>query len=237
MNAPFVHQLRTGKVKKMGIPKAKKWGDRYWESGIYKKPVQNELWLGKSGLTGDAQGDTKNHGGPEKAVFAYPMKHYEYWREDLDLDATVMDTGMMGENLAVSNADEHSVCIGDTYAFGDAIIQVSQPRRPCWRPARRIQKKDFSLRIQNSGLTGWYYRVLKVGYVQDGVELELRDRPHPEWTIAACNDVMYKQKNNVQLAEELASCQYLSDNWKRTLNKRIAGNESDPEKRLYGPNQ
>src|SRR5699024_9205688 len=137
----------------------------------------------------------------------------------------------------VMYADEHSVCIGDTYAFGDTIIQVSQPRRPCWRPARRIQKKDFSLRIQNSGFTGWYYRVLSVGYVRSGTDLELRSRPHPKWTIAACNDVMYVQKNNIELAEELASCHYLSDNWKQTLQKRIAGKESNPKKRLFGPNQ
>jgi len=233
MEEPFVHQIFVGRVKKLGDPNAKNPMDREWETGIFKEPTDEQIWLSKTNLDGDEQGDKKNHGGPEKALFAYPIKHYKAWREELNID---IDVGGMGENLAVLEMDEFSVCIGDTYRLGDAIIQVSQPRRPCWRPARRFRIKDLALRIQNTGRTGWYYRVLQEGYVISKIDMELIDRPYPEWTIAACNEVMYVYKDNLKLADELASCTLLSPNWKRSLKRRLRGQESSIEKRVYGPN-
>lgn len=234
MGKPFVHKILTGKVKQLGTPDALNRMDRPWKSGMFKIETDGPLWLERTGLKGDEVADKKNHGGPEKAVFAYPIKHYDYWKKDLELD--LIDVGAMGENLAVLDMDECSVCVGDTYQLGDSIIQVSQPRRPCWKPARRFRVIDFALRIQNSGRTGWYFRVLKEGYVQSGIELKLIERPHPEWTIAACNDVMYVHKDNRRLAEELATCELLSENWRRSLKKRILGQSSSIEQRVFGPN-
>lgn len=145
--------------------------------------------------------------------------------------------GSMGENLAVISMDEGSVCIGDTYQFGDALIQVSQPRQPCWKPARRFRMIDFALRIQDSGRTGWYFRVLKEGLVKNKVELVLLERPYPEWTISKCNEVMHVKKDDPKLAEELASCELLAENWKKTLTKRLSGENTQIDKRLYGPNK
>src|SRR5699024_440544 len=172
---------------------------------------------------------------PEKALFAYPIKHYTYWKHDLD--GTSIDVGGYGENMAVLEMDEFSVAIGDIYQFGDAVIEVSQPRRPCWRPARRHRVKDLAVRIQNTGLTGWYYRVLQEGYVISRIDLELLERPNPEWTIAACNEVMYEDKDNLHRAHQLASVEALAPNWKRTLQKRLKGTESSMERRVYGPNE
>lgn len=234
MEEPFVYKIFTGKVKKLGDPNAKNPMDREWETGIFKEETDEQRWLSKTGLAGDEQGDKKNHGGPEKALFAYPIKHYKAWQDELDID---MDMGGMGENLAVLEMDEFSVCIGDTYRFGDAIIQVSQPRRPCWRPARRFRIKDLALRIQNTGRTGWYFRVLQEGHVISRIDMELIDRPYPEWTIAACNEVMYVYKDDLKLADELASCELLAPNWKRTLHNRLRGKQSNIERRVYGPNK
>src|SRR5699024_7478658 len=110
---PFVHKVFTGKVKTMGKPGAKNPMDREWESGIFKTEKDEQLWLSKTGLSGDEQADKKAHGGPEKALFAYPIKHYRYWKETLENDE--MDMGAFGENLAVLEMDEYSVCIGDQY--------------------------------------------------------------------------------------------------------------------------
>ncbi|RKQ12318.1 MOSC domain-containing protein [Oceanobacillus bengalensis] len=209
--------------------------DRSWESGMFKNSVANKIWLGETGLTGDEVADKKNHGGPEKAIFSYSATHYDSWKEELDIEA--IGIGAMGENIAVRFMDEHSVCIGDTYQFGDAIIQVSQPRRPCWKPARRFRIVDLALRIQQTGRTGWYFRVLKEGSVQSGQQLTLLERPYPEWTIAKCNEVMYEKKDDVKLAEELHSCKFLAENWKRTLAKRLAGEKSSDDKRVFGPNK
>jgi len=232
---PYVHKMFTGKVQQMGTPGASDPMDRPWESAIFKKETDQKLWLGETALNGDEVGDKKSHGGPEKALFAYPIKHYTYWKKDLAIDSIGM--GAMGENIAVLEMDEFTVCIGDTYKFGDAIIQVSQPRRPCWKPARRFRTIDFSLRIQNSGRTGWYFRVLQEGYVHAGIDLELIERPYPQWTIAACNEVMYVYKDDLRLADDLASCEFLAINWKRTLQKRLRGQASSDKKRVYGPNK
>lgn len=235
MNEPFVHKIFSGKVKTIGEPDATDPMDRQWETGMFKEETEEQIWLTKTGLIGDEVADKKNHGGPEKALFAYPLKHYTYWKEDLELPT--IDMGAMGENLAVLEMDEFSVCIGDTYQLGDAIIQVSQPRQPCWKPARRFRVMDLALRIQNSGRTGWYFRVLKEGNILSRIDMELIDRPYPQWTIAACNEVMHMYKDDLRLADELASCTLLAENWKRTLTNRLRGRESRLEKRVYGPNK
>ncbi|GEN30174.1 MOSC domain-containing protein YiiM [Cerasibacillus quisquiliarum] len=235
MNEPFVHKVFTGKVKRLGDPDAKDAFDREWETGMFKEAVDNQIWLTKTGLKGDEVADTKNHGGPEKALFAYPVGHYAFWKEELNNDSIEM--GSMGENLAVLEMDEFSVCIGDTYQFGDAVIQVSQPRRPCWKPARRLRVIDFALRTQESGKTGWYFRVLKEGLIISGIDLELLERPYPEWTIAACNEIMYFRKDDLRAASELASCPLLAENWRRTLKNRLLGRESIIDKRVFGPNR
>lgn len=232
---PFVYKLFTGKVKRLGDPKAKNPMDREWETGIFKNETRDKVWLTKTNLIGDEVADKKVHGGPEKALFAYPSEHYPYWKETLE-DGSI-DLGAFGENLAVKHMNEMTVCIGDIYELGEALIQVSQPRRPCWKPARRFRVLDFALRIQNSGFTGWYFRVLKEGYIQGGDVFQLIERPYPEWTIDRSNEVMYKQKDNYELTRELANCDLLAENWQKSLSRRLEGIESREEGRVYGPNK
>lgn len=235
MNLPFIKQLRTGKVKQMGNEHAKDPMDRRWESGMFKEPKTGRLYLYETGLRDDEVADTKVHGGPEKALFAYPEVHYEYWQEKLRIKE--IGAGAMGENMVMEGADEFTTFIGDTYRFGEATIQVSQPRRPCWKPARRFKVLDFALQIQQTGKTGWYYRVLEEGHVEAEAELELIDRPLPQWSIAACNEAMYVKTSDLNLAYELASCELLAPNWRRSFQRRLRGQESSIEKRVYGPNK
>ena len=235
MGQPFVKQLRTGKVKEMGREDAKNLLDRRWQSAIFKSERKGPVMLYKTGLEADEVADTKVHGGPEKALFAYPAQHYLFWQQELETDE--IDIGGMGENLVIEGADEYTTFIGDTYKFGEAIIQVSQPRQPCWKPARRYKILDFALRIQNSGKTGWYYRVIQEGYVEAGATLELIERPYPEWSIAACNEVMHVDKHNLRLADELMNCDLLSIQWRKILQLRLRGIEPSEQERLYGPNK
>ncbi|MFD2045181.1 MOSC domain-containing protein [Ornithinibacillus salinisoli] len=235
MKQPHVHQILTGKVKQLGSPTASTPMEKLWESGMFKKEWQGRIWLGETGLQGDEVADKKNHGGLDKAVFAYPISHYEYWKNDLENDA--IGIGANGENFAVDHMDESTVCIGDTYKIGDAVIQVSQPRQPCWKPARRFRVVDFALRIQKTGRTGWYFRVLQEGEVESNTSLVLIDRPFPQWTISKCNEVMHVHKDDLRLTEELASCELLADRLKKTLQKRLSGKKSSVEKRVFGPNK
>ncbi|KXH81924.1 MOSC domain-containing protein [Sporosarcina sp. HYO08] len=235
MMQPHVLKIFTGKVKQLGDPNAKDRMDRQWESGMFKTEKNERVWLGKTALEGDEVADKINHGGPEKAVFAYPAKHYADWKKELKLET--IDMGAMGENLAVHDMAESTVCIGDIYQLGDALIQVSQPRRPCWKPARRFRVVDLALRIQDSGRTGWYFRVLKEGAIRRGERLELIERPYPKWTIAACNEVMYVRKDDRKLASDLASCELLAESWRQSLEKRLQGEAPSDERRVFGPNK
>ncbi|KAA9019483.1 MOSC domain-containing protein [Niallia endozanthoxylica] len=235
MQKPYIEKLFAGKVKKLGSLHAATLMEREWETGMFKERMIGEIWLEKTGLIGDEVADTKNHGGVEKALFAYPIKHYDDWRKEPKLET--IEVGAMGENLAVSQMEESSVCVGDTYQFGDAVIQVSQPRQPCWKPARRFRLIDFAIQIQQSGRTGWYFRVLKEAFVHDKQELVLLDRPYPQWTISKCNEVMHMKKDDIRLAKKLASCELLALNWKQTLQKRATGEISPVDKRVFGPNK
>lgn len=230
-----VSQLFRGKVKKLGTPNDPDPMNRPWETGIFKSSTDESVYLYETGLVDDEVGDKVKHGGPEKALFAYPVNHYKYWRDEEAIEE--MGAGSFGENLSLETSDESDVCIGDTYKLGEATIQISQPRRPCWRPARRFRVMDLALRIQNSGRTGWYFRVLEEGHIRAGDSLQLIERPEPKWTIEACNDVMYVHKKDMELASSLAASPYLAGSWKNTLQKRLKGKHSSVERRVYGPNK
>lgn len=232
----ILKKVFVGLPQKVGIKDAENPLDREWESGIFKQPIQGPVLLTKTGLFGDGQADMENHGGPEKAVFVYPFEHYEYWQRDLN--TTEIEPGAMGENFLLENVKEDMIALGDTFRIGDAVVQVSQPRQPCWKPARRFKIKKLALLIQNTGRTGWYFRVLKEGNIREDQKLTLIDRPSPKWTIAKCNEIMHGDSPNPEELRELAQCEWLAESWKNTLNKRIAtGEPSDIRKRVIGPNE
>ncbi|MBP2239590.1 MOSC domain-containing protein YiiM [Cytobacillus eiseniae] len=232
---PYLEKIFIGKVKTIGNANATTTMEKVWKSGMFKEPVRDSTWLGKVNLDGDEQADLKHHGGPEKAVMAYAQKHYIDWGRELN--NSQIQAGAMGENFSVINMDEETVCIGDIYEIGEAVIQVSQPRQPCWKPARRFKTIDFALRIQKSGRTGWYFRVLKEGFVKEQTAIKLIDRPYPEWTIAKCNEVMHEHKTDLDRSAQLAACRYLAINWRETLTKRVQGQEAPSiAERVYGPN-
>lgn len=227
---PYVHKIFIGKRKKIGHQHASNRFDQPWETSMFKTATDDQTWLGKTGLTGD-EGNSRTI---DKAVFAYAIKHYAYWENELSIEKIAM--GSMGENLSVLEMDEYTVCIGDIYKFGDALIQVSQPHQPSWEAGRRFKVLDLPLYMQNSGRTGWYFRVLEEGDVLSRIDMELIKRPHPQWSIAACNEVMHTHKNDLRLTNELAACESLSANWRQLLSWRLRGQERSAKKRLYGPN-
>jgi MOSC domain-containing protein YiiM len=210
--------------------------DRPWRTSFYKYPVTGPRWMGTTNIAGDAQADTKAHGGPEKAVLAYSADHYPLWKQELP--DVPLDHGGFAENLSITGMSEATVCLGDSYRIGDALVQVSQARQPCWKISRRWRVSDFALRVQKTGRTGWYLRVLQEGEIEAGMDVKLVERLHPEWTIARCNEVMHVLKKDRDLAAELASLPELAASWRKTLEKRAAtGQNPDPEKRLVGSNR
>lgn len=205
-----------------------------WITGFFKTPVQGRIWLSRENLEGDGQADLHNHGGVDKAINAYPHEHYTYWKETLARQN--LDLGAFGENFTISGILESDVCIGDVFHIGEARIQVSQPRQPCWKLSRRWRLKDFALRVQDTGRTGWYFRVLTEGFVEAGTPLVLTERPHPQWTVAVANSIMHHRTSDMEAARSLMECDSLAVRWKHTLAKRVAtGTASNNAARLYGP--
>ncbi len=210
--------------------------DRLWRTGFFKEPVSGEIWLGATHLDGDGQADLVHHGGPDKAVLAYSAEHYPGWRQSLN--HALLPFGAFGENFTVNGLTEAAVCIGDTWRLGDeVVVQISQPRQPCWKLARRWRIQSLAWQVQETGRTGWYFRVLKEGVVRAGMRLSLLERPHPKWTIEQANRIMHINKQDVGAALELAAIPLLSENWCTTLTRRVNQPESDPRKRLIGENQ
>ncbi len=210
--------LQVGLPKEMVDPETSKAGSRTWVTGMFKTTVSRPVWLGRMGLDGDGQADLEHHGGHDKAVNAYPSEHYQYWRRTLGLSA--MSFGAFGENFTTHGLLEPDLCIGDIVAVGGAVVQVSQPRQPCWKLARRWHIHDLALQVIATGLTGWYFRVLREGWVQEGMSLTLLTRPCPEWPVSLANVIMHHRPDDVGSAQELALCRHLSQSWRRTLGLR-----------------
>ncbi|MGC4001833.1 MAG: MOSC domain-containing protein [Pirellulales bacterium] len=196
--------------------------DKPWLSGFFKDPIAGPIELDWTNLAGDGQADLENHGGVDKAVCAYSAEHYAGWRTELKpfLHGVEFVYGAFGENFTIAGLTEETICIGDVYSLGVARLQVSQPRQPCWKLARRWKLKDLTARVIANGKTGWYFRVLLPGVVEAGMPLELLERPRPEWTIARANDVMYREKKNPGPARELSTVPELSESWRDHLESR-----------------
>ncbi|MFB4321743.1 MOSC domain-containing protein [Priestia sp. BR_2] len=131
-------------------------------TGIYKQPVEGPLFLSSLNFEGDGQADLINHGGLDKAVCAYPSEHYPYWERSL---CKPMPYAAFGENLTLRGLLEDEVCIGDVYRIGGAVLQVSQPRYPCFKLSQKHGVKDMPARVLNTGYSGFYFRVLEEGRV------------------------------------------------------------------------
>jgi MOSC domain-containing protein YiiM len=232
----LLKKVFAGLPKTVGEKEAANPMDREWTSAIFKESVAGPVWVGKTGLKGDGQADMENHGGPEKAVLGYSLGNYTYWQNELG--TTALSPGGMGENFAMENFSEETISIGDTFQIGEAIVQVSQPRIPCWKPARRFKIKQLALLMQNTGKTGWYFRVLKEGHVEEGQVFTLLERPYPNWTIAECNRILHSKTPNLEKMRELSQCELLAPVMKSILEKRIELKVApDATKRVIGPNE
>ncbi len=232
--------MTTGRLRsiQVGFPQSEDYDDATepttapWKTAIFKLPVSGSLWLGRTNLQGDAQADLVHHGGLDKAVCVYSADHWAYWQTILPPHQ--LRGGAFGENFTVDQLAEADVCIGDVFEIGTALVQVSQPRQPCWKLARRWHIKDFAVHVERSGFTGWYFRVLQEGRVEAYQALQLRDRPCPEWTVAAANRIMHHDRNNRSAAERLGQCQLLSASWQQTLRQRVLRKtEPNPQRRLF----
>lgn len=188
-------------------------------TGIFKQPVTGPLSLRTLNLDGDRQADLAVHGGPFKAVYAYPSEHYDFWREELP--GTQLPWGMFGENFTTEGFVESDLHIGDRLHIGTAIIMVRQPRIPCLKLAIKFHRKDILARFLRSGRSGFYFSVEHEGEVEAGNEFRFLSRAPQAMTIAEMNVLFAEDRHNRTLLEKAIATPALPEDWRDYFQKRI----------------
>ena len=195
-------------------------GERIW-SGIRKSPVAatTSLWLSELNLSGDGQADLSVHGGADKAVYAYPSEHLDGWREELGSE---LGPAPFGENLSTHGVLEHEARIGDVWSWGGALLQVTQPRWPCFKLALHRDRPDIQARLRASGRTGWYLRVLQPGEVPSAGPIDLVTQDPAGITVwsahLAMNDI---HLNEPELDWAVARHPALAEQWRAPIIDRL----------------
>jgi len=190
-------------------------------TGIFKKPVAGRVMLRSLNLDGDRQADLSVHGGPYKAVYAYPSEHYGYWQGELpEVD---LPWGMFGENFTTAGFTEDELHVGDRYRIGSATVVVRQPRVPCYKLAAKFQRDDILEKFLLSGRSGFYFSVEQEGEVGEGDSFELVARDDAGVTISEVNRLFVRDKYNRELLQKAIATAALPDSWRDYFSRRLDG--------------
>lgn len=188
-------------------------------TGIFKQPVSGPVQLRTLNLDGDRQADLSVHGGPYKAVYAYPSEHYDHWRQQLP--GVDLPWGMFGENLTTTGLSEHELHIGDRLQIGSALVMVRQPRMPCYKLAAKFQRDDIIERFLHSARSGFYFSVEQEGEVSEGDSLEFLSRDSDGITIAEMNRLFVKDKYDRNLLQKAMNTSALPEDWREYFAPRL----------------
>ncbi|HIE45310.1 MAG TPA: MOSC domain-containing protein [Flavobacteriaceae bacterium] len=203
----------------IGERKKIRWRFRTIETGIVKKAVKESIFLGDEDVEGDKVIDRKHHGGKDMAVYAYTKNHYEYFQK---LHSKIdFHHGVFGENLTVSNLFETEVYIGDIFQVGEAIIQVSQPRFPCFKLGIVFGTQKIVKQFLNSAYCGFYFRVLQKGFVKKNDEFVLIKKAKNSMSVADVFSIYTKNKGNTAFIQKALNLDFLADKCKISLKKRL----------------
>ncbi|WP_261320583.1 MOSC domain-containing protein [Qipengyuania aquimaris] len=192
-------------------------------SAIDKRPVEGPVTIRSFGIEGDMVADTKHHGGPDMAVHLYPHDHYAEWDAWLGGHDLLSAPAAFGENLMVDGLTEDGVHIGDRFRLGEALLEISQPRQPCWKIEHRFGRKGMVARIVKQHNCGWYFRVLEEGSAKAGDMLQRVETGHDQWTVERLFASLYdpaERADQGQL-EEIANLERLCDPWREKARKAL----------------
>lgn len=178
-----------------------------------KKNV-GEAFLTKNGFTGDSVANRDVHGGPERAVCLYPFEHYKQWESEFKKP---FQQPAFGENICVKNMIEENIYIGDTFALGEAIVQVSQGRIPCATISRYNREDRLLSRVVETGFTGYFFRVIQEGNVSEDAEFKLLNRTQNTFTVLRGNQLLFHERENKKEIEEFLQVKELAEVWKAKL--------------------
>jgi|SRR5579863_236987 len=189
-------------------------------TGIFKQPISSPAQLRTLNLDGDRQADLSVHGGPYKAVYAYPLQHYDFWQQELP--GVDLPWGMFGENFTTSGLSEDDLHIGDRLQIGSAVVMVRQPRMPCYKLAAKFQRDDMIQRFLQSGRSGFYFSVEKEGEVAPGDSFDFLSQNSAGITIAEMNRLFVRDKYDRDLLQKAMGTAALPEDWREYLAPRLA---------------
>lgn len=188
-------------------------------TSIFKDPVSGRIFVNRTNVAGDEQADLKVHGGPDKAVYAYPAEHYSFWRTELDHPE--LGWGAFGENLTTEGLTEDRVCIGDHFRVGSVELTVTQPRMPCYKLGIRLGRSDIVKRFLASGRTGFYLSVLREGEIGAGDTIERIARAEHGITVADVTALYGADAKNQELLRRVSELPALPAGWRDYFRKRL----------------
>lgn len=214
----------------VSLPKEIPYKGKMVSTGIFKEPVSGRVMVRRLNIDGDGQADRRVHGGYDMAVYAYPFEHYAYWQKELGRET--FPFGQFGENLTVTGLHENTVRVGDVFRIGGALLQVTQPRIPCYKLAFRMQQGlDFPARYQQSGRMGSYFRVLEEGEIGAGDEIELVESDEHSVTIAEFIHIYLHDSHDPASLKRVLASRDLGEAWYEYMEKMLK--RAEP---VTGPN-
>jgi MOSC domain-containing protein YiiM len=203
----------------VGLPREVTWQGRVITTGIFKEPFKSAVMLRALNLDGDRQADLSLHGGADKAVYAYPAEHYDYWREQLP--GMDLPRGMFGENFTTEGLLEESLNIGDRFRIGEAEVVVTQPRLPCYKLGIKFGRADMVKKFLASRRTGFYFAVLREGMVEAGDGIEAIGRERESVSVADITRIYAFEKDDLKTTQRALKVEALPESWKDYLQQRI----------------
>ena len=205
----------------VGRPQLVIWNGEPVSTGIFKEPLAGRVMLRTLNLDGDRQADLTVHGGPEKAVYAYPAEHYDFWKRELpDME---LPWGMFGENFTTEGMSETEINVGDKFRVGSAELMATQPRMPCYKLGIRFGRTDIIKRFLMSERSGIYFSVLKEGEVGTGDEFELLEKNASGVRVVDVTRLYSSDKKNVDLLRQAIASDALPSSWREYFQKRLEG--------------
>lgn len=210
----FIVSINVGLPTQVNLPEKPR-----FRSAIFKKPVERKVFLDYLGFEGDGVADPVHHGGADKAICVYLKNHYAFWENEFSIK---LSPGAFGENLTVEGLTEKDVCIGDIFKIGEAEVQCSQPRQPCHKLSKIFDRPEIGGKIQETGFSGFYLRVLKQGWVKPGAEIKCVQKEGSGFSVYEVNKLMYHDKKNCEKIQELLQVEALSSEMRESFKKRFS---------------
>ena len=193
----------------VGVPRDFVYGGRPARSAIWKSPVAGRIAARGVNLDGDDQADRRAHGGPDKAIYAYAIEDVRFWEREL---GRALTHGVFGENLTTEGVAVNDALVGERWAIGTAVLEVSEPRVPCWRLGVRMGDPTFPRRFTEALRPGAYLRIVVEGELGAGDEIRVVERPDHDVTI---RDVFRIYTGDRGEVGRLVSVPRMSESWRR----------------------